>query len=322
MFQMTLGPGLCYGRRKIALAKNTRRTLKRCCLAITPQMLPLVDFDSASAVSDFVRSKYATIYAWSDDSWLKRVFRDVESAFIGGTPAYAPVDLKYHNLRHTLMATVCMAEILEGYQNGKGNLTARDYELAIAAVLLHDSGYLKLKTDTAGTGAKYTFCHIMRSCAFAASYLPEIGVSEIEVENVVSAINCTGPHSDISRLRFRDPVAKMVGCALATADYLGQLSDPHYPEKLGFLFAEFHESDEFANVPPERRAFKSADELIRRTPSFWLKFVQPKLERDFESTYRWLERPLGSGKNGYLDAVAANFAAIERQIAGLPPQQA
>jgi hypothetical protein len=256
------------------------------------------------------------------DGWLRKVFYDVEKVFTGGTPAYGPIDLKYHNLRHTLMATVCMAEILEGYQKAEGKLKPRDFELAIAAVLLHDAGYLKLKTDTPGTGAKYTFCHILRSCAFAASYLPEVGLTEVEVENVLSAINCTGPHSDISRLRFRDPEAKVVGCALATADYLGQLSDPHYPEKLGYLYAEFHESDEFANVPAERRAFKSADDLIRRTPGFWLKFVQPKLERDFESAFRWLERPLGSGNNGYLDAVAANFATIGARIAKLPPPNA
>jgi hypothetical protein len=282
-------------------------------------MLPSVDFDSASAVSEYVRAKYVAIYVGSSDVWLKKVFQDVESAFLGGTPGYAPIDLKYHNLRHTLMATVCMAEILEGYKLAEGNLKARDYELAIAAVLLHDAGYLKLKSDTAGTGAKYTYCHILRSCAFAASYLPEVGLSEVEVENVLSAINCTGPNSDISRLRFRDSVAKAVGCALATADYLGQLSDPHYPEKLGYLYAEFHESDEFANVPAERRAFKSADELIRRTPTFWLKFVRPKLERDFESTFRLLERPLRSGNNGYLDAVAANFSTIEGRIAALAP---
>jgi hypothetical protein len=284
-------------------------------------MLPSVDFDSASAVSEYVRAKYAAIYGGCDDAWLKGVFHDVEAAFIGGTPAYAPIDLKYHNLRHTLMATVCMAEILEGYRKAEGTLKARDFELAIAAVLLHDAGYLKLKTDTAGTGAKYTYCHILRGCAFAASYLPLVGVSEVEVDNVVSAINCTGPHSDISRLRFRDPAAKAVGCALATADYLGQLSDPHYPEKLGHLYAEFHESDEFANVPVERRAFKSADDLIRRTPSFWLKFVRPKLERDFDSSFRLLERPLGSGNNGYLDAVAANFAKIEGRIAALAPHE-
>src|SRR5476649_2330264 len=233
MFQTTCAGDVLYQMGKNALAKSVARTLKRCCLAITPPMLPSVDFDSASAVSEYVRAKFVAIYAGSSDVWLRKVFQDVESTFLGGTPAYAPLALKYHNLRHTLMATVCMAEILEGYHRAEGTLKPRDFELAISAVLLHDAGYLKLKTDTRGTGAKYTYCHILRSCAFAASYLPDVGATEIEVENVIAAINCTGPNSDISRLRFKDEVSRVVGCALATADYLGQLSDPDYPEKLG-----------------------------------------------------------------------------------------
>ncbi|HEY1764912.1 MAG TPA: hypothetical protein VGF85_08295, partial [Opitutaceae bacterium] len=186
--------------------------------------------------------------------------------------------------------------------------------LAIAGVLLHDAGYLKLKTDTKGTGAKYTFCHILRSCAFAAGYLPEIGATDVEIESVLSAINCTGPNSEISRLRFRDPVSRIVGCSLATADYLGQLADPHYPDKLGELYAEFCESDDFANVPIEKRIFKSEDDLVCRSPGFWSGFVKPKLDSDFQGVYRYLERPVRSGRNGYLDTIEQNFAAIGRRI--------
>ena len=47
-------------------------------------------------------------------------------------------------------------------------LNPRLFELAVAAVLLHDSGYLKLRSDNVGTGAKYTYCHVLRSCSFAA----------------------------------------------------------------------------------------------------------------------------------------------------------
>ena len=280
-------------------------------------MFPQVDFDSSTDVSEFVRSKYREIYPGADDAWLRRIFHDVDALFTGKTPSFAAIDLKYHNLRHTLMATVCMSLLLEGHHGTEGaaELKPRDFELAISAVLLHDSGYLKLKNDMKGTGAKYTYCHILRSCAFAASYLPEVGVTDAEVESVIAAINCTGPNSDITRLRFKDPVSKVVGCALATADYLGQLSDPHYCEKLGYLYAEFHESDEYANIPLARRAFKSEAELISRTPGFWQRFVKPKLERDFQSTYKLLERPLGSGKNAYLDAVTENFAIIDRRIA-------
>jgi hypothetical protein len=281
-------------------------------------MLPAVDFDHTPAVAAHVRSTFSSLFPGSATAWLDRVFLDVDNLFLGRTPEYAPIDLHYHNLRHTLMATVCMCEILEGLNlsGGADAIGARDFELAIAAVLLHDSGYLKLRTDTEGTGAKYTFCHILRSCAYAASYLPRLGASDVEIEGVLSAINCTGPNSEIGRLHFRDKVSRVVGCALATADYVGQLADPHYPDKLGELFREFKESDDFSNIPAERRIFKSEAELVARTPSFWSSFVRPKLDRDFQSVYRYLARPVPSGPNAYMDAVEANFATIAARNAG------
>jgi len=282
-------------------------------------MLPTVDFENTSAVADLVRTKYGAMYPGASASLLNRLFEDVDCLFGGRNPAYASIDLRYHNLRHTLMATVCLAHLLEGRHIAAVDepLKARDFELAIAAVLLHDSGYLKLKSDTRGTGAKYTFCHIIRSCAFVASYLPGLGVTDVEVENVLSAVNCTGPNSEIGRLRFRDPVGKVVGCALATADYLGQMADPRYSEKLGELYLEFCESDDFANVPVERRVFKSEADLISRTPGFWIYFVKPKLENDFQAVYRFVARPYPSGANDYIEAVEANLAKVAGRVAAL-----
>jgi hypothetical protein len=279
-------------------------------------MLPKVDFDNPNAVAEFVRARFGELFPTSSPALLQRLFGDVEDMFAGRDPAYAPIDLKYHNLRHTLMATVCMALILEGKcaSDGDRGMGPRDFELAIAAVLLHDSGYLKLKNDTQGTGAKYTYCHILRSCAFAASYLPLVGATDVEIESVLSAINCTGPNSEIGRLLFRNAISRVVGCALATADYLAQLSDPLYPDKLGELYAEFCESDDFAHVPQEMRAFKSEEDLVCRTPGFWVHFVKPKLETDYEAVYRYLEKPLGSGRNGYIAAAEQNFAKIGRRI--------
>lgn len=280
-------------------------------------MPPPVDFDRPAEVADFVMARFGTLYPGSDPALIQRLFGDVEVLFAGKTEAYAAIDLKYHNLRHTLLATACMTQIMEGQHGAKAaeRLGRRDFELGIAGVLLHDSGYLKLKSDTRGTGAKYTFCHILRSCSFAASYLPFLGATDVEIENVMSAINCTGPNSEISRLRFRDPASRIVGCSLATADYLGQLADPHYPDKLGELYAEFCESDGFANVPPEKRIFKSEEDLVRRTPGFWTQIVKPKLDNDFQAVYRFLETPPGSGQNDYLSAVERNFEEIGRRIA-------
>lgn len=126
-----------------------------------------------------------------------------------------------------------------------------------------------------------------------------------------------GPNSEIGRLRFRDPVGRVVGCALGTADYLGQLSDPEYRDKLGELYREFRESDDFSNVPQERRVFGSENDLVLRTPGFWENFVKPKLEKDFQRVYRYLARPFPSGKNDYLEAVEANLARIDRRVAAI-----
>jgi len=277
-------------------------------------MLPTVDFDRTDAVSDYVRTQFRNLYPGKSDAWLARVFTDIDRMFAGRSQDYSAIDLKYHNLRHTLMATVCMAGILEGTHlaGSEPKVSPRDYELAIAAVLLHDSGYLKLKSDPRGTGAKYTYCHILRSCAFAAAYLPEVGATDQEMDQVVAAINCTGPNSDIEHLKFHDPVGRLVGCALATADYLGQLSDPDYAQKLTFLYAEFEESDNYVHVPRERRTFSSAEDLIRRTPGFWTKIVRPRLDTEFQGVHRFLERPLGSRHNAYLDAIDANINLLTR----------
>ncbi len=278
---------------------------------------PRVDTKNPVAVAALVRETFVRLFPGAATTWFKRIFDDIETLFAGRHPDYAAVDLRYHDLEHTLQATVCLTLLLEGCQASgeEPRITARQFELAIASVLLHDAGYLKLRSDTVGTGAKYTFCHVLRSCSFAASYLPALGATEPEVGGVLGAINCTGPTKEISRLHFQDPVERFIGCALATADYLGQMAAPDYPDELEILFNEFMESDDYVHLPAERRMFKSAADLIARTPDFWRKIVLPKLEKDFEGVYRYLAEPYPNGHNAYLDAVARNIAIIEARAA-------
>ncbi|HXS18176.1 MAG TPA: hypothetical protein VN764_13355, partial [Polyangiaceae bacterium] len=81
------------------------------------------------------------------------------------------------------------------------------------------------------------------------------------------------------------------------------------------LYEEFTESDDFIHLPASRRAFKSKEDLAERTPGFWKKFVQPKLESDFQAVYRFLARPYPSGPNGYLEAVEKNMEIIKKKNA-------
>ncbi len=280
-------------------------------------MFPPVDTKNTSAVAGFVEATFAKMYPGASLQWLERVLRDMQDLFEGRHPDYAGIDIRYHDFEHTLQATLCLTLLLEGRHLARVEpaLTARQFELAVASALLHDAGYLRLRSDRGGTCAKYTYCHVLRSCAFAASYLPSLGASTNEIEAVLGAINCTGPTKEISRLHFRDPVDRIISCALATADYLGQMAAADYPDELAILYAEFTESDDYIHVPVEKRMFRSAPDLAARTPLFWQKFVRAKLESDFQALYRFLARPIPSGPNAYIDAVERNIAIIERRAA-------
>ncbi|HYD82751.1 MAG TPA: hypothetical protein VEA63_01840, partial [Opitutus sp.] len=85
--------------------------------------------------------------------------------------------------------------------------------------------------------------------------------------------------------------------------------------ELEILFAEFAESDDYVHLPASRRLFKSAEDLIARTPAFWRKIVMPKLENDFEGAYRYLAEPYPNGRNAYIEGVERNIAIIEARIA-------
>ncbi len=277
-------------------------------------MLPRVDTKSAPAVAAWVQETFAALYPQEEAIWLPRLFAEVADLFEGRNPDYGAIDLRYHDFEHTLQATVCLAELLAGRcrRGTTPAVTSRQFQLAIASALLHDAGYMKLRHDTKGTGAKYTFCHVLRSCAFAASYLPTFGINEKELAGVLGAISCTGPTKQISRLQFEDPLQRFLGCALASADYLAQMAAEDYPDELEILYAEFCESDDFANVPVSQRPFKSAAGLIAGTPSFWRNVVLPKLGHDYEGAYRFLDDS-ETGANAYVDAVERNIAIIEKR---------
>jgi hypothetical protein len=287
--------------------------------------MPLsVDTKNPAAVSAWLQDKFAALFPDASAGFLPRLFQDVTGLFTGGHPDYQPIDLRYHDFEHSLQATVCLTHLLEGRHLAgvEPRLTARQMQLAVASALLHDSGYLRLRSDTQGTGAKYTFIHVLRSCAYAAGYLPTIGVSGYELDGVLGAIRCTGPTSRISRLHFRDSLERTIGCVLATADYLGQMAAADYPDELELLYQEFNESYGFFHTPASERSFASAADLIQRTPEFWTRIVLPKLENDFQAVYRFLARPSPHGPNAYLAAVERNIAKIQRRIAGTMPSHA
>ena len=150
-----------------------------------------IDTKSPAAVVAAAKNAFSLISAEASFPLLDRLFADVTNMFSGRYPGYLSIDMHYHDYEHTLQATVCLIHILEG-RHRSGDLpilTARDWELALIAVLLHDTGYLKHADDRAGTGAKYTLIHESRSCEFARNYLPALGIKPAEIEDVCAAIS-------------------------------------------------------------------------------------------------------------------------------------
>lgn len=272
-----------------------------------------IDTKDAIAVAAHANAVFAEFGWQSSAALLERVFADVTKMFEGNWPGYRAIDMRYHNYEHTLQATVCIVDILHGRQRtgDEPRFRQRDAELCVIAAILHDSGYLKRDDDLTGTGAKYTRVHVERSCDFSRGYLPSLGFSPSEIEDVCTAIGSTGPNVQIADQPFRRPLAHLMACMLVTADYLSQLSASDYIEKLDYLYAEFLESWDFEATPEADRLFKSADDLKQKTPAFWSKLVCPMLDADAQGMHRYLS--LTGQPNHYLQAVEANIAEIRRR---------
>lgn len=253
---------------------------------------------------------------------VEAVCRVADDLFAGRMWNYRPIDLRYHDYLHTLQAGRAYLSLAEAALARSGEFaepSPRELEIGFAAILLHDTGYLQARGDDEGSGAKYTYCHVLRSCALAASILPTLGFDAVETEDALGCIRCTGLTGNPAKATFSSDGARRVACFVATADYLGQMAAPDYPEKLPALFTEFAEADAFARVPPEKRAFKSIDQLLRATGGFWKGFVLPKLEGDFGGVHRILAGPAPGAPNPYLLAIERNLALIAARSAAAAP---
>lgn len=242
------------------------------------------------------------------------LFLQVDNLFAGNYPGYQRSDTAYHDLRHTCDATEATARLLDGHLKGQlqPRLTTRDFELAIAAGLLHDSGYIKQTGDNEGTGAKYTLTHVQRSADFAGRFLPPLGVTADEVRNVQSAIQCTAANINVSQMIFASPAAKYIACAVGTADILSQMAASDYPESLPNLYKEYVEAAAYSGLHGSGLAsYRSAEDLLCRTRNFYEVHVQRLLTEQWGGVYRDLEHHFGNGANQYFAAIEANLQRID-----------
>ena len=276
-----------------------------------------IDTKQIADVQTEVQSIYASVFPHGDLEFVPRVFGWAIDCFRGKYKDYQAIDASYHDFRHTLQVTLCMARLLRGRHFVKATpaLSQKMFELGILAILMHDTGYLKKRKDTEGTGAKYTLIHVDRSMEFAAGMLREKNVPISEIRSVQNMIRCTGVNVNLGAIPFQSEQERITGFALGTGDLLGQMAALDYIEKLPVLYSEFAEAFHYnAGKMGSEEMFSSVDDLLQKTPAFWEKYVKNKIESDFQGLYRFLNEPYPDGKNVYIERIEENMARLRRQL--------
>ena len=278
-------------------------------------MIPRENLTYENVLSE-IRTVHQNNYNESRIDVIERVFKDVIALFSGNKRGFQKCDVKYHDLVHTFQVILPFVYIINGWNtSGKTpKISEKFFDMGIISVLLHDTGYIKSDDDTEGTGAKYTFAHVQRSANFAGEYLSRIGFEKDLIPCVRNTIMCTGVSVEYASIHFRSEEERIIGCALGTADLLGQMSADDYLEKLPVLFSEFQEAYQYEGIEKLKQIgthiFKSSDELMKHTPYFYEMVVMKKFN-EMGSLHTYLTYHFGNSKNPYIEAIERNIQKIK-----------
>ena len=280
-------------------------------------MFSYVNTKYPDAVEQEVRLIFQSLFPGRDHGIVSRSFGWITDCFSGNYKNYQAIDIRYHDLEHTLQVILCLMRLIHGrHMAGVYPLISEKmFELTLLAMLLHDTGYLKTTDDKEGTGAKYTLVHVDRSCDFAAEILGEKGYTDEEITKIQNMIRCTGVDVKLDAIPFGSELERISGFALGTSDLLGQMAADNYVEKLPFLYSEFEESINFTQKTTNvAKQFSNAEDLLRSTPRFWNNYVKPRINDDFVRLYEYLNCPYPQGPNQYIERIEQNIARIEESL--------
>ena len=266
---------------------------------------------------DLILETFASHFSDASTTFLEQAFERIQDLFEGRYPGYLKSDTAYHDFTHTCRASVAVTRILDGHIKGEKEpvLGSREFELAIAATLLHDSGFIKQSNDPEGTGAKYTLTHVKRSGEFAATFLPEFEVPSDDIRLIQLIIDCTGVAVNVDYLPFNNDQERFLGWVLGTGDILGQMAAPDYPESLHGLYQEFAEAAAYSNAKGSWiEDYSSAEDLMKKTRNFYEGYVQWMLQTQWGGIHDALLQHFGNGTNHYIKCIEANIEAIEKRV--------
>ncbi len=262
-----------------------------------------------SAVVQEVRNIYVDLFSKSGAGNLAQPFRDFEALYNGDFPGYHACDTGYHDVQHVLDVTLAMARLLDGYkQAGRETLDERQFRLGVILALYHDCGYIRRRADHRHrNGAEYTLTHVSRSARFLRSYLPSLGMSDL-ADVASRLVHFTGYETPVESIRIDQPIQRVIGNLLGSADIIAQMADRCYLEKCyDRLFPEFMLGGVARRKTSEgeKVIFESAADLIAKTPGFY-QGAAKRLDQALEGAYHYAEQHFG-GRNLYVEAVEKNM---------------
>ena len=294
-------------------------------MVMNQQSYTLLDPDTRNplAVAGAVEKLHEAMFPGVAAPYIQPIMGKMVDLFAGRWGDYQAMDTAYHDLEHTLQATLCGLRILAGPTSAPRPIPTSPRAISASPTtpsLLHDVGYLKKRGDHEGTGAKYTLIHEPRGCEMAHDFLAEENWDPAEVERVCSLILCTGPRSNLGGTKFGNPAHRLLGQAVCTADFLSQMSDPGYVQKLPDLFEEFSESDRANHIPAEQRQFKTLGDLYRNTPRFGKISSSPNSTANARTSAATSPIPFPDGPNPYFEQIQAQHRRHQAHRLPLPGQ--
>lgn len=255
-----------------------------------------------AAVGAEVARLFQELYPQASPRTIERAFADIVRLYRGAHPRFHRCDTPYHDLQHILDVTLAQARLMDGYERSRSGpppLPAPLFRVGVICALLHDVGYVRRRADRRHrNGAEYTRTRASRGAVFVAEYLREAGLARY-AHSAAALLHYTGYERSAESIRVDHQVLRRIGQMLGSADILAQMSDRCYLEKCrDRLYPEFVAGG------VARTLFRSAQELVRRTPAFFHSAAQ-RLDLQLARAHEYAGRHFG-GQNLYLEEIHKN----------------
>lgn len=244
---------------------------------------------------------------------LDKVLNHVSQLYAGQWPEYEPCQVGYHTFQHALDVTLATVRMAAGWNRLNGSAPIEDSYLnaGIISALFHDSGYLKDRGDTKGTGGKYSFNHINRSRKIAAFYLKKHNWPPETIDLVKRIISITEFNYSPDLSIFKNVQEGIIARMVASADLMAQMADVDYMQRLHDLFAEFSEAYDYVGRDTLRKKgiqiYENFDEILENTINFYDSIILPRLD-DLGRMDQYLVAFFNAGRNPYLENIIANLS--------------